>query len=186
MNPTRCRALTMADLIAVPKRDCPIFIQSERPTGVLSALIKAATNGPDSHSMILMGEGKVATQGWVYRLADIQDFSHCNMTVWWSYKWSLKNRAAAMELIRKRLALPWYKKRYDILGIIGQRLGLPDFNIPYLRYCSEDVAAILAFLDPHFRLEHPSPNTIREWFIKSPHMDVMGRYEAFPNPKASA
>ena len=51
---------------------------------------------------------------------------------------------AAMTLaVTSRMALPWYKKTYDFLGIFGQLIGCPWIHNPWQEYCSEDGVRIM-------------------------------------------
>lgn len=157
-----------------------MIVQVDRPDSVIGALIKRYTDGPDNHSMLLIGNGQVATQGWLYRLESISLWRDCNMTVWYSPKWTAAGRDRALAYVNGKLAKPWYKRRYDFLGVLGQRLGISRLNIPYIQYCSEDVAAALHLLNPEYQEKHPSPNQLRKWFLEDPDMHVYGRYERWP------
>ena len=57
--------------------------------------------------------------------------------------------------VEKDVNKKWYKRRYDILGIFGQLIGIRKLNNPKIKYCSEDVIARLRklgcnYIDPHY------------------------------------
>jgi hypothetical protein len=63
--------------------------------------------------------------------------------------------------IARQVDRPWYQRRYDGLGIIGQAIGIPGLNVPWSDYCSEFVAAAVArHLGENPFGKHPDPNDI--------------------------
>ncbi len=71
------------------------------------------------------------------------------------------------------MALPWWRKQYDWLGILGQALHLPWIHTPGLEYCSVDLLrcwkAGAMFLPAHDRTvilgipNESSPSDLNRW-----------------------
>ncbi|MFO7931626.1 MAG: hypothetical protein R6U97_09495, partial [Desulfosalsimonas sp.] len=73
--------------------------------------------------------------------------------------------------------LPWYKRMYDPLQIVGKWIGLDWLQIPgNMRICS-DHADLLATADKNWRPNrHLSPPEVNRTLIKSGRYRVYGRY----------
>lgn len=84
-------------------------------------------------------------------------------------------REALMREIRRKLALPWYKRRYDFLGILGQALHIPWLQMPWgAQYCSEEAASDLnkccgMILDPQ-----STPSQIDRCMAQYPYIQLLG------------
>lgn len=82
--------------------------------------------------------------------------------------------------IEKDLAKPWWKKRYDFLGIIGQFTGLRWIQSPWAKFCSERVATNLRLIP---RLEkiipkRPNPSELNTIFKSMAEMKLLGYWYA--------
>lgn len=83
--------------------------------------------------------------------------------------------------VEEELKKPWWKRRYDPFGIIGQAIGVKQFNNPWMNYCSERV--IKQIYDSISGVEyvklnlgrHLSPNALNETMKK----DTNGFFEYY-------
>jgi len=74
-----------------------------------------------------------------------------------------------LEWINYQVARPWYRRRYDWLGVIGHAIGLPWINVPWSNYCSEFAGAVLTpYAHGRSFRSHPTPNDINR-ALKQPH-----------------
>lgn len=120
--------------------DIPILVFSDHTTSMFSWLIKWRTKGTYNHVMYYIGGGMFATQNNVYKKVKIEKYQHKkSRLLFFRLKVSQQAKRAILKSIEDKLSLPWWKRRYDWWGIIGQAVGIKKFNARRLEYCSEDV-----------------------------------------------
>ena len=177
----------------ISKDDCPLIFLSDFTSGPIEFVIKFRTKGNYNHAMWMPWPREFASQGWTYSLVKLDRYMKRNNRL---KAWAVKGltpvlRKLLVESITKKLARPWWKKRYDFLGILGQAIGLDWLNTPYLDFCSEDVALHLKYVadkglnddNPLKKViqempKHGSPEDINEYFKKhSEHFEVFGKWE---------
>jgi len=82
----------------------------------------------------------------------------------------------------KRLSLPWYRKQYDYLGILGQFLHLRFIQNPWTTYCSEQVRLdYISEIPRAAKLvpKEPSPSDLDRIFKAHPEVfECLGYYFA--------
>ena len=120
----------------------PLIVFSDHSTSLFSWLIKVRTKGTYNHVMILNGEKTVATQNNVYKEIPLQHYMvEKSRLLFVRIHMNRAAEKAVMTSVSEKLALPWYKKLYDLYGIVGQATGLRWFNKRSLEFCSEDVVS---------------------------------------------
>ena len=116
--------------------------------------------------MIMHHPGKVATQGWTYKNENIEDWlnGRYRVKLWWNENWTDMQRIGIKTDIFCDLADSWLHRAYDVLGIIGQQIGIRKLQSPKQYYCSERVAKHLrAIGDTPGLGYYPTPADIDRW-----------------------
>jgi len=122
--------------------DLPLICLSDDRTGFLGWGIKAHEHGNYNHAFVLHKQGFAASQGFgTFREVKISDFMKpSQMLKFWRIKdLTESEKNSIYSAVTSRLALPWYKKTYDWLGIFGQFLHLKFIQNPWQTFCSEQV-----------------------------------------------
>lgn len=128
----------------IPKKDCPLIVLSTHLTSRISFKIRQKTNGTYNHIMFLLEPSILASQDWFFEKALLSDYVGRG----WKMKfWSMQDhfsKRALRKAIQDDLALPAWKRFYDLPGCIFQGIpGLKGIDIPFLFYCSERVPKII-------------------------------------------
>ena len=167
----------------IPKADCPLIVFSDNTSGFVEWMIKWRTKASWNHVMWLPWPGEFASQGNTYSLSPFTRYIKKNNRLKFFSIPSLTpvQKALLIESITKKLAKPWWKKRYDWLGIFGQAIGMPWINTTGLEYCSEDVGTHLKYVAEkgmnsenllkhviHEIPKHISPQELEDYFKKYP------------------
>lgn len=128
---------------------CIVFVDDKQ--GFFGWLIKSHEKGNWNHVCILYKPGYVASQ-------DPLGYRSVPITAYLKPRYSLKfmcfrNIYCAKELevfksIVQKLNKPWWKRRYDYLGILGQAIGCRWIQTPWADYCSEDVRKRIIMIEP--------------------------------------
>lgn len=126
----------------ITQADMPLIVLSEQANSFVSFLIDWRTRGNFDHAMLAINEGQFCVQGFTGYKQEKMDLYlikggylkfiqlvNANDNFKYYFTQSVQNR----------LALPWYRKLYDVVGIAGQALGLQWLHTPGLEYCSVDV-----------------------------------------------
>lgn len=128
------------DPYAVDPKDCPLLVFSHHAFGWFASAIRLRTKGVYSHVMWMTKPGIVATQGWTYKEVPIKEYMKKGDHLVFIHlaNWLPHQRRAVLESIQIKLRYPWYKKMYDVVGVVGQAIGVRWIQAPGLAYCSED------------------------------------------------
>ena len=160
--------------------DFPVFVFSDDMRGFLSWGIKAHTSGSYSHGMVMIRPDKVVTQGMTYKEIDIGIYlTGRHRLKFWKYNGLSKPKK--IEIITKiedDLSQPWWKRRYDFLGIVGQFIKVPWINNPWINFCTERLSGYLRMI-PEIKdkiPKHPSPADLNKLFKTIENMEVIGRF----------
>lgn len=124
----------------------PRIVFADHNYGFISQLIKGRTKGNWSHVMWEIEPGIVATQTFTgYKKDKLAAYMKPGNRLKFIELDGLNQsgRDAILKSIKDKLAKPWWKTRYDFLGIIGQATGLKFIQNPWLEFCSEDTPAHL-------------------------------------------
>src|SRR3990167_1684869 len=169
--------LPIIDPYAITDDQCPVFIQSADTRSFLAWGIRERTKSNWNHSMVLYKKGRVVSQGWFLKEIDIGEYMKPGglLKFWICGDITTKERTAIMFKIAARLKLPKLRRRYDVLGIVGQFFGLRWFNIPWLNYCSEFIRTLVLVLFADVRGE-PTPEDIDSLFKSKDRMKLLGYY----------
>lgn len=131
-------------LMPVGKEHYPLHIWSHKPSGFYAKRIEEVTGKP-THSMIATNPLLVASHEWILRERPVSAYTKGKHELWY-YTPPIEvlvsdNYNEAREIIQndifRDLEVPWWRKRYDWLGILGQKFRVPWLNLPWSWYCSE-------------------------------------------------
>jgi len=182
----------MIDPKEIKQEDLPLIVLSDKTSGVFSSFIKIWTKGYYNHIMWLHQEGLLASQGNTYSEVGLDRYMGPGMRLKF---WKVKELTAVqgrliLTSIKQKLALPWYKKLYDWVGIIGQTIKIKVLSTPGLDYCSEDVPEHLKKLIPYLGDEnlkkvlinlptHGSPADLNRYFKENEeHFEMYGKWDS--------
>lgn len=142
--------------------DLPLLVFSDNTSGLIEFFIKFRTKGDYNHVMWANRSGYFASQGNTYSEAPVDRYIKPGNRL--KYVEIVGLTPTQKQLIKasinKKLAQPWYKKRYDWLGILGQAIGVKWLNTPWLEYCSEDAPQHLKFVAQYLQNEDPKKDII--------------------------
>ena len=126
--------------------------------------------------MWLVGKDQLASQSWYFKRYSLADYSGNYLKFVHNPAWTDIQRLTLLVAINKDLDLSPWQTRYDILGVIGELLGIKWMNRKKLCFCSER-GAYLKLVDPMYALVHPDPSELN-FFTKSHPLSykVSGRY----------
>ena len=173
--------------------DLPLLVFSDNTSGLIEFFIKFCTKGDYNHVMWANRPGYFASQGNTYSEAPLSRYLKRGNRL--KYVEVIGLTPAQKQLIKasinKKLALPWYRKMYDWLGILGQAINVKRINTPWLDYCSEDVPQHLKFVAQYLQDDdlkkkvflgipyHLSPQGLNEYTKKYPEVfRTYGKWEA--------
>jgi len=170
------KLLSHDDLLDIPQTELPLLVLTDNLRSWWSWRIKRHTGGYYNHVMWMHRPGLVVSQDRRLRARPITDYLRGNHRIkLWTGCWTPATRCVMQQRIAFQLALT--ERRYDWVGIIGQRLGLPWLNCPGRFYCSEHAATILRLAEPFFVNRHPTPADIDAWCKTQPQMVVYGLHD---------
>jgi len=160
--------------------DLPLIVLQAQDTDTIGWLIRWRTNSQYNHSMFMRTPKYFASQGLTFKEIRVKDYIKKNMRFKF---WQVKNitpvqRCMINKLIDERLNKPWWARRYDFLGIIGQATGLRWIQSPFGMYCSEQVSEALIWIG----LDVPkkaSPEDLNNYFKKNPDIFECVGYSIF-------
>lgn len=126
----------------IPEPDLPLLVLADHAYGPIEWGIKLRTGGFYNHIMWIHRNGFFASQGMRYAEVPLKAYMRKGSRLKFIQVTGLTpvQKKIIVESIEKKLALPWYKTRYDFLGIFGQLIGINRINSPWADYCSEDVS----------------------------------------------
>ena len=95
----------------------------------------------------------------------------------WAF--SFGNPQATGRWIHEQITLPWYKRLYDVLGIVGQLFELEWLQNPCRRFCSEWVMEGLKIMLGKNcpTVKRPSPIKLNVCLESEPGAQVIARYD---------
>jgi len=163
------------DPLKIPQEDLPLIVLSDHSSGFVQWAIKSRTKGNWNHAMVCLKQGTFDSQGNLFSRIPMSRYmtEHSRLKFWKIKDLTVEQKALIRLRIIKRLNLPWWKRRYDYSGILGQFLGLRWINNPFTAYCSEQVRQ--DFLENIVTIaKHPSPADLNRRFKRHPWMEVYG------------
>ena len=128
-----------------------------------------------SHAWILMERGQAVSQNFRLARQPLSDYLNgtTRIKMWRCVNWSDKDLRAMKEFIEGRLALPWYRRRYDFLAYVGQITRIKVINDPLAYICSEFVGSVIQAGYRCGLQRHPSPGDIDEFLGNDPAWDAV-------------
>jgi len=174
------REIKIIDPLKITSYDLPMVVFSDDLRGFIPWAIRHHTNGNYNHVMFMIDPMYFATQSWTYKEIPIERYlkPRYRLKFWSILGLTGQDKANIYMHVADKLKQPWYKNLYDFPGILGQAIGLPKLNIPWLEYCSEDVPQGLRVV-PSLRdliPEHPSPSQLNKLFDTIPQMKYFGHW----------
>lgn len=161
--------------------DLPVIVLVDNRRAFISWAIKSHSVGNYNHIMLMHRFNYFASQDIVgFREVKIKKYLYPEYILKF---WKIKDlqpieRTQIIEEITKDLGLPWWKRRYDPWGIIGQIFHIRWFNNPFRAYCSEKVRQYL--INPPVKMwipPHPTPSEMNTIFNKNSQMELLGYWE---------
>ena len=159
----------------------PVIIFEEDRQGLFGWLIRWHDKDNYNHIEIMVNLGKVASQNPKgYKEVPLEKYmlKRVFMKFWQFDPIDRKEIDIIKEQVGKDLAKPWWARRYDFLGIIGQAIGLRWIQSPWGKFCSESVAANLRLI-PRLRdiiPKRPNPSELNKILKTMPDMKLLGYY----------
>lgn len=154
--------------------DTPIIMLCDDLRGFFGWAIKSHTKGNYNHVCIIHKPGKIVSQGFAsFKAQDIKVYLTPGMMLkFWRIKDLTKEEKGNIgKVIARRLALPWWRRTYDFLGVVGGQLtGLRWIQSPFQTFCSEQVNE--DYIDPVERasvlkIYKPSPSEMNAAYAKN-------------------
>ena len=169
--------MDIVDPRKIKESDLPLVILVDDRRGLLGFLIKWHSKGNYNHICEMHVPGFVASQDPVgFRKKPIESYmrpfyhlifwKHGSMTEDQKQKWT--------QVIKDELNLPWWKRRYDYLGILGQMLHIRWIQNPFIKYCSERVAENMRKVFQLLIPKHRTPSEMNMTFHGIKEMKVFG------------
>lgn len=167
------------DPLKFTESSLPIFIVAEDRWSLFGWAIRNHSKDNYNHAEIMVKLGKVASQDpGGYREITIEKclVKQAFLKFWQFDPVDRKEIDIIRQQVEKDLVKPWWKRRYDFFGIIGQGLGLRWIQSPWGKYCSESVAANLRLI-PRLQSIVPresNPSELNQVFKAMPDMKLLG------------
>ena len=140
--------------------------------------IKSHESGNYNHAMTMISPNYVASQNpGGYKISKIDGYKSKRfyLKFWQPLKVTDYQLIKWREVIAQGVSAPWWQRRYDFLGIIGQLINVPKIHSPWGKFCSERVRdeLVSVFECCKDMRKQPSPadcneyfKTHKEWFVK--------------------
>jgi len=170
--------MKLIDPLKIPKEDFPLIALSSNSTSLISWAILWRTKGMYNHTFWYHKPGICASQDLIFREKSIKTYIKpgCRMKFWKVKGLTQNFRNEVYRIIRKRMEKPWWKRRYDFLGIVGQATGIKLINNPFTTFCSEQMACDLSRI-VQFIPGRPSPAQLNELFkVRNGDFEYYGHY----------
>ena len=128
------------DVYNLPAEIMPMLVFSTDVNSIRSRIIRWGTDGECSHVMWLWRRYYLATTGLFYGEVPIIKYLR-NSTMWFFRLVDpLPTRQFRLsDSISSKLVEPWYKRRYDVLAMLGHALGVQYIQSPWCDNCVETV-----------------------------------------------
>jgi len=163
-------------ILDIPKEDLPLMVLSDNARSFFALLIRKHQKDCYNHFMFMISPGKFVSQDLTFREVPAENYlqgKHRLKFIRGSY-WTQYHKVLIITKLRAMLLLPFWKRVYDPLQLIGIWLGIPWLQIPGPPRICSDYGFVLQETDDLYNLKHPSPTQIN-MFTKS-HKD---RYEVY-------
>jgi hypothetical protein len=153
----------------------PCVVLSQNVQSIIGSAINAISHGAYSHIMWQIDKDTMASQepiGFVKR--GLENFTTAKHKLKFFEIVDATDRLRIGVDINARLELPWWKRRYDYLGILGQWLHIPCIQNPNAYFCSELEAVLLnKYCGLNLPL-HTSPSELNKLFKNIQCLKLLG------------
>ena len=169
--------------LEIKSEDLPLIVFSDDLRGFFAWGIRVHTEGLYSHAMLMVTPKEVVTQGGTYSEVPIEKYmSNRYRLKFWSIKnLTIYDKIRILDAVNEDLKQPWWRKRYDWLGVaIGQLFRVKWIQNPFTYYCSERVAKylrLIPFLKDKIPAQ-PAPSKLNKLFKTLPELEVYGYWFA--------
>lgn len=163
------------------QEDLPIIVLTDELRGFVGWAIKSHTQGNYGHVFILFKPGMALSQDFMgLRVRGLDEFMTPGMMLKF---WRTKNltpieKAAIQTAVDTRINLPFVKRMYDYLGLVGQFFHIKWINSPWQTFCSEQVNFDYIAPVPRTKvlgIKEPSPSELDAIFKAHPELfECMG------------
>ena len=153
----------------VDQKDLPLIVLVDEKRGFLSWIIKNHSEGNYNHIMIQVSQDFFASQDFAgFRKVKVETYLKDNIRLkfWQAIKMTDMQKETIFSAIERDLKAPWWKRRYDFLGIVGQFIYIKWLNNGRTKYCSERVRDY--FKDVISIPNHPTPSDINRICKENP------------------
>ena len=167
--------------LELEESNLPIIIFEEDKQGMFSWAIRWHSKDNYNHTEIMVKLGKVVSQdpkGYrelpIEKILDKRTF----MKFWQFDPVDRTEIDIITKQVEKDLLKPWYARRYDFLGLIGQLTGIRWIQSPFGKFCSESVAANLRLIPRLQKLipARPNPSELNKILKGMVDMKLLGYY----------
>lgn len=172
--------MALDDIGNLPQSFMPMICLCNGFTSVFGLLISLVTKGFWNHSQWLISPTEFASQWFWFTRFPVSHYRKHSLKLWYNPDWTEVQKAVIMSFITERLRQPKWATRYDVIGVIGEALGLNWLNRRRYDFCSEAIANILAIVDPDCRAwlqsdPSPTPEQLNEWLKGNKNYQVYAR-----------
>jgi len=116
----------------------PVITLCSEVQSPIGSAISVFSHGNYNHIMLQISATSFVSQDMRgLRKRPVSDFMKPRFKLKFFGIYNRDYRRALMEDTLKRLDAPWWKRRYDFLGIVGHLLHIPCIQSPLAHYCSE-------------------------------------------------
>lgn len=165
--------------LELKENNLPIIIFEEDRQGLFGWAIRWHSKDNYNHAEIMVKLGKVASQdpkGYKeYPIRELLD-KRTFMKFWQFDPVDRAEIDIIIKQVEKDLNKPWYARRYDFLGLIGQLVNIRWIQSPWGKFCSESVATNLRLI-PRLKNKipaRPNPSELNQIFRTMPDMKLLG------------
>lgn len=141
--------MSLDEIRAIPKEHYPIIMYCDGGS-LFSWLIRTVDKSAASHVEVLYDTDKIASQGLWYQEFPVDKIKSYNVKLIWNPDWTAEQRKCINDAIKLRLTEGKWKTRYDVIGVLGEALGIKWMQSRKTDFCSEAVAKFIRCVDPEF------------------------------------
>jgi len=158
------RFLSYGEILCIPESDLPLIVLSRNYYSLFATEISVFDHSIWNHFMWMIHPGKLVTQNIFLQEVPISTYleGKHNLKFWTCDRWRNINKLLLIRTIEECLAKPWYMRRYDVLQLVGIKLGIRKLHIPWMSICSDWADKIL-IMDNQFIGNHMTPGEVNTW-----------------------
>ena len=167
----------MLDISSIPLDYYPLITFTHNFRSPIGKGIQLRTNSLVSHVMESHRPGFFATQdftGFKTLPFDKVDNKHTYFLFYRYEGLTEKKQEEWWKTIYRDLDEPWWLRRYDWLGVVGQLFGVRWLESPFTEYCSQKVKQHLFEVFGSEIKKRPTPEELRKYCRKYPQWVEVG------------